>query len=141
MWLKNKNIRIRNKNMRCANQTWKNIFIFIMLTYAKNWRKWGVLLFFIPLWGLSSRKLPKPKKLASSFAWFCFQISSSQIYPPMIWQWKSCPICFFMGSYYLCTNFMHLKHPLNSCDDHTTKIHSKMIFNLHEDVDKKNCMI
>jgi hypothetical protein len=32
MWFKNKNIRIKNKNTRCARQMWK--WIFIMLTYA-----------------------------------------------------------------------------------------------------------
>jgi hypothetical protein len=32
MQFKNKNIRIKNKNMRCARQMWKRIFI--MLTYT-----------------------------------------------------------------------------------------------------------
>jgi hypothetical protein len=32
MWLKNKSMITKNKNTRCAKQTWK--WIFIMLTYA-----------------------------------------------------------------------------------------------------------
>jgi hypothetical protein len=32
MWFKNKNTRPKNKNTRCAKQTWKQIFI--LLTYA-----------------------------------------------------------------------------------------------------------
>jgi hypothetical protein len=45
MWLKNKNIRTKNKNTRYAKQTWK--WIFIMLTYANmnmktTWQGYGV---------------------------------------------------------------------------------------------------
>jgi hypothetical protein len=36
MWLKNKNIRTKNKNTRCAKQTWK--WIFIMLIYGNIWK-------------------------------------------------------------------------------------------------------
>jgi hypothetical protein len=45
MWFKNKNTRTINKNIRCAKQTWKKIFI--MLTYVnmnmkKIWQSYGV---------------------------------------------------------------------------------------------------
>jgi hypothetical protein len=45
MWLKNKNIRTKNQNTRCARQMWK--WIFIMLTYAnmnmkRTWQGYGV---------------------------------------------------------------------------------------------------
>jgi len=41
MWFKNNNTRTKNKNTRCAKQTWKHIFI--MLTYVninmkKTWQ-------------------------------------------------------------------------------------------------------
>jgi len=47
MWLKNNNTRTKNKNIRCAKLTWKQIFI--MLTYAnmnmkKTWQCYGVKL-------------------------------------------------------------------------------------------------
>jgi hypothetical protein len=40
MWFKNKNIRTKNKNMRCVRPMWK--LIFIMQTYANMnmQRKW-----------------------------------------------------------------------------------------------------
>jgi hypothetical protein len=45
--IQNKNTRIKNKNMRCVRQMWKQIFI--MLTYAnmnkeRTWQGYGVRL-------------------------------------------------------------------------------------------------
>jgi len=47
MWFKNKNIKIKNNNMRCAKQMWK--WVFIMLTYVnmnmkRTWQGYGVRL-------------------------------------------------------------------------------------------------
>jgi hypothetical protein len=49
MWFKNKNIRTKNKNTRCAKQTWK--WLFIMLIYAnmnmkKTWQGYDAKLCF-----------------------------------------------------------------------------------------------
>jgi hypothetical protein len=47
MWFKNQNTKTIKKNMRCARQTWKQIFI--MLTYAnmnmkRTWQGYGAKL-------------------------------------------------------------------------------------------------
>jgi hypothetical protein len=44
MWFRNKNTKIKNKNMKCVRSTWKQIFI--MLTYANmnmeiTWQGYG----------------------------------------------------------------------------------------------------
>jgi hypothetical protein len=47
MWLKNKNIRTKNKNMKCARQTWKWIFIlliYVNMNMEKTWQGYGVRL-------------------------------------------------------------------------------------------------
>jgi len=45
MWLKNKNRRTKNKNIRCARQMWKQIFItltFVNMNTKKTWWGYGV---------------------------------------------------------------------------------------------------
>jgi hypothetical protein len=40
MWFKNKNKKIKNKNTRCAKQTWKHIFIMLTCANMNMERMW-----------------------------------------------------------------------------------------------------